>query len=450
MTAPQPDYLTDHDYPPVFHPEQAPGWLAAVLAALGHPAPARGHWCELGCGEGVSAALLAAANPDMRFTGIDLNPRHIATARARAKAAGLDNLEFHCADLRDPQGLAGPFDMIVTHGVLSWVGPEVRATLAAFIAPHLAPGGVAAVQYMSEPGGAAFRAFHAVFRACAGAPDPVAEGLARLAALREAKAGFFQMHAHAAQTLDNLLTQPPGYIRHEYMNATFQPLAFGEVAGLFSDRGLVWRGSATPLDNIDAASIPEQAARSLAGVRDTVLRETMKDLARNQALRYDLFTRPKAPAGDEAHLALLRGVVWALLPGAPPPAALTFTTPIGPVEADPRLYAPLLTRLAQGPARFGDIETIPPFAGRPGLLNQALQMALWAGIAHPLGRAPGAPGAARLNRLLLAEAAQGARVPALCAAPLGSGRAVTPAQMADLGAGGGPQALRALFGLDRG
>jgi len=31
MTAPQPDYLTDHDYPPVFHPELAPGWLAAVL-----------------------------------------------------------------------------------------------------------------------------------------------------------------------------------------------------------------------------------------------------------------------------------------------------------------------------------------------------------------------------------------------------------------------------------
>lgn len=446
------DYLTDITYPAEFHPEQAPSWLAAVLAALGRVAPAGSDWCELGCGQGFAALMMAAANPGMRVTGIDINPDHIRTAQARARAAGLTNLRFLCADIRDPDLIEGSFAWIVTHGMLSWVGDDVREALAGFVARKLAPDGVAAVHYMSEPGGAAFRAFHSVFRQMIGRPDPVAEGLALLKAMRDAQAGFFQLHPHAAQTLDHLLTQVPEYVAHEYMNPHFRPLAFHEVNKLFADADLQWLGSARPIENIEAMSVPADALKALSGTTDIALRETAKDMARNQAQRYDIFARPSPAPGDGAHLALLRRTVWGLLPGAPFLGAqareMTIATPIGPVGADARIFRPLLGRLGEGAARFDQFEAIAPFAGRPGLLNQSLQMGLGARIMHPVQRMAAPPTAAtRLNRLLLREAREGAHIPALAAPALGSGLEVTPGDLASLREGGGPAHLRMMFAL---
>lgn len=445
-------YLTDVRYPAHFHAEQAPLWLAAVLAALGRVPPAATSWCEVGCGQGFGALVLAAANPSVRFTGIDINPEHIEIARRRAEAAGLENVRFLCADVRDPDAVEGSFSHIVTHGVLSWVGDDVREAFVAFTARHLAPGGIAAVQYMSEPGGSAFRAFHSVFRQLAGRPDAVAEGLRLLTAMRDAGAGFFQLYPHAGASLDDLLTRDADYIAHEYMNPDFRPLAFREVQGAFAQAGLDWLGSAMPVENVDALSLPTEAARVIEDIRDPVLRETMKDMARNQAMRYDLFAHPAPAPGNAAHMALLRQPVWGLLPGAPflgPEAeTIVFDTRIGPVEGDARVFRPLLQRLGQGPARFADLEQVPPFAGRPGLLNQVFQMALGARFAHPVQPVRDPFGAGRLNRLLLQEAQAGAHVPALSAPALGSGFEVSAGDLAALSAGGGAPHLRLMFVLD--
>ncbi|SFX98440.1 Methyltransferase domain-containing protein [Paracoccus pantotrophus] len=443
------DYIRGIAYPAFFHREQAPAWIAAVASALGRaaPDPARAHWCEIGCGQGYAAAVLAAANPGMRLTGIDIDPGHVETARARAAAAGLENVDFICGDIRDPDLVAGQFDYIVTHGVLSWVGDAVRSAIADFIARHLAPAGIAAVHYMSEPGGAAFRAFHEVFRSVAHRPDPVAEGLRALRAMRDAGAGFFQLYPHAGQTLDNLLADHPAYVAHEYLNAVFRPLSFREVAALFSAADLGWIGSATPIENIDAVSLPAAAAKAIAPIRETALRETMKDMARNQALRYDLFARPAAPLDGPAHLELLRRWTWRLLPGAPAPGGLVFQTRIGPVDGDARIFRPLLAQLGEGPAGFAELERIQPFTGRPGLLNQALQTLLWSGAAHPVLPVGDPAPSARLNRHLLGGRAQGQAVPALACPALGSGLAFGVADLDALAAGRAGRDLRQLTAL---
>lgn len=364
------DYLQNVVYPAFFHREQSPLWLSAVSEALGRPAPAPdGSWCELGCGQGFGVAVLAAANPAMRFVGIDLNPKHIAMAKARADAAGLENVTFICADLTDPGAVEGAFDFVVCHGVLSWVPDRVRSAIAATSAGVLNPRGIAALHYMSEPGGAAFRAFHAVFRAVADRPDPIAEGLALLQAMRKAKAGFFQLHPHAEKTLDTLLDERPAYLAHEYLNPNFTPLGFAEIHGLMSQQGLRWLGSAKPIENIDAVSLPEAAAKSILPIKDVVLRETMKDMARNQPLRYDLFGKPAEPASDKVHLQMLRDREWTLLPDAPRAGALRFETTIGPVQGDAAIFGPLLDALKKEPLRFDRLEQIAPFKGRPGLLN---------------------------------------------------------------------------------
>ena len=63
---------------------------------------------DIGCGEGWSTVALAAAYPDARFVGIDLDAPSVAAARRHAAEAGLgDRVEFQNIDAAS---LAGPFD----------------------------------------------------------------------------------------------------------------------------------------------------------------------------------------------------------------------------------------------------------------------------------------------------------------------------------------------------
>ena len=71
--------------------------------------------CDLGCGQGVALNLMAKAFPNSRFIGLDNHEQAIATARASADAAGLDNATFlkrDAATLGEDRDLAGQFDYI--------------------------------------------------------------------------------------------------------------------------------------------------------------------------------------------------------------------------------------------------------------------------------------------------------------------------------------------------
>ncbi|MDH2328423.1 class I SAM-dependent methyltransferase [Cereibacter sp. SYSU M97828] len=377
-------YLTDRPYPARFHREYAPTWLASVLASLGRRPPALSgtRFLEIGCGTGLTLLQLAAANPAMQFHGIDLNPAHIRAAQATAAEARIGNARFTCGDIANlPPERA---DFIVSHGMYSWVSTEVRAMMRRFVGASLAPGGIACIHYMTAPGGLPFRAFHAAFRACRQAPDPVGAGLSRLVALRDAGAGFFQLHPHASDALDGLLADDPDYIAHDYLNAHFDPLDVAEVMADMAEEGLGRVGSAAGIENIDAVSLPAGCAAAITSERDPALREAMKDIARNQSLRYDLFMRPAPALGAAEHMDLLREQRFGVLAAAPKPGRVAFSTRIGPVEGEAAIFGPLLSRLHAGAAAFAELERLQPFAGRPGLLNQALQMLQWAGAVHPL------------------------------------------------------------------
>src|SRR5690606_10327780 len=137
-----------------------------VLTALGQQKMSgdNASWCEIGCGSGVGLVILAAANPATSFHGIDVNPVHIEQARSLADQAGVTNVRFHCADLRNI-GDMPEFDYIIAHGIYSWVSPEVREAIRWFIGGHLKADGVALLHYLTLPGAADSMAFHALFRA---------------------------------------------------------------------------------------------------------------------------------------------------------------------------------------------------------------------------------------------------------------------------------------------
>src|SRR5262245_35098195 len=121
-------YVTDVPYMRTFIPELAPAWLDHVALVSGLTPPVRGDgfaWCDLGCGQGVTAAMLAAMHPAARFYGIDAMPEHIDHARRLAAEARIDNVSFHAADFAAATDLDLPtFDYIVAHGIYSWIGSQ--------------------------------------------------------------------------------------------------------------------------------------------------------------------------------------------------------------------------------------------------------------------------------------------------------------------------------------
>src|SRR5205823_9348498 len=121
MSAQIDGYIADVPYVRPFIHELAPAWLdhVAVVGGLRPPARADGFaWCDLGCGQGVTAAILAATHPNGTFHGIDAMPGHIDHAARLAAEAEAANAHFHAADFAGALALPLPrFDYIVAHGV---------------------------------------------------------------------------------------------------------------------------------------------------------------------------------------------------------------------------------------------------------------------------------------------------------------------------------------------
>jgi SAM-dependent methyltransferase len=90
---------------------------------------------DVGCGHGSSTILLGQAFPKSQFIGFDFHPASISTARARAKAAGVDDhVSFEVARSTDypgtGYGLVAHFDCLHDMGDPVGAARHVRETLA--------------------------------------------------------------------------------------------------------------------------------------------------------------------------------------------------------------------------------------------------------------------------------------------------------------------------------
>jgi SAM-dependent methyltransferase len=81
---------------------------------------------DVGCGHGAATILMAQAFPASRFTGIDVHAESIATARARAREAGVaERVHFEVADATGYRGRG--YDLIAFFDALHDLGDPVAA-----------------------------------------------------------------------------------------------------------------------------------------------------------------------------------------------------------------------------------------------------------------------------------------------------------------------------------
>ena len=251
-------------YPARCYRALAPAFMAAAAAARGVHAPSpagRFHYCEVGCGSGLTLAVLAAANPRAHFTGVESDAEQVRAARALAGDCGLANLRILEADVMRLAPAALPrFDFMALHGVYSWVDQSARAAIVNLLASRLRPGGLAYVSYNAWPGWSSLLPvrdwLQARVRALHG---PLAERVTRardeLLALREQGVPLFTDNPVAAAVVADLREAEPGYLVHEYLLPGWSALRFDEVAGAMRAAGLDFAGEAELLFSLILALV---------------------------------------------------------------------------------------------------------------------------------------------------------------------------------------------------
>ena len=153
MSTIQADYEST-PYPHYVHPLTDPARVAVLGRIFGmRPAdPGAARVLEIGCGAGSNLLAMASRLPGSRFLGLDFAGTDIASARALAAEAGLDNVEFRQQDLLTWEPGGARFDYIIAWGVFSWVPDQMKDRLLALCRECLVPEGIACISYMTYPG----------------------------------------------------------------------------------------------------------------------------------------------------------------------------------------------------------------------------------------------------------------------------------------------------------
>jgi len=438
-------YNTDLGYTYGYYREQSPVWMDLAAAFHGSRprslSQARLRYLELGCGQGVNLALLAATFPDVEFLGVDFNPEHVAHATQLARTAGLANLRFIEGDFlalaRDPASL-GMFDHISAHGIVSWIPPAVHAALASLVGACLKPGGIYYTSYNTLPGwysAAPIQHLLRLWQRREGLPSLAAieRGRERLAALVEAKSAMTQALPGLKGRLDKFPSLAKNYLVQEYLHENWLPFWFDGMHAVLDPHKLVHVGSATAGEWYLPAMLPEAFRSILGGYQDPVERQVMLDVLINQSFRRDLWVKGRDPfwPGQQREWLLAQRFVLVHTPPLPEDGdeakRYRYPTPLGEVTGKPEIYGKIYGALATGPKPLAELMAA---SGQPlpGAL-QALSLMLNAGHALPFAPSRNPKPAQALNRAIAEAVSAGAPYNFLAAPAIGG---VVPASDTDL------------------
>ena len=428
-------YVTDVVYIRNAYREITPLWLATAALLQGQQPPELSRpfrYVDLGCGHGLTTAIIAATYPQAEVWGFDFNPSHIASARDLACRAGLTNVRFEEKSFADLAALPASglpnFDFVVAHGVLSWVSRESREHIARFIEQRLRPGGLAAVSYNVATGYAAMGPLQSLVQSLmrfnTDPSDEAASGmLDYLEVLKDCGAAFFDANPMVVDQLAALRTEDPAFVAHDLLNAAGQPLMFREVAGLMDKARCVYIGSATLTDNVDAFSVPPDMRGMIEEAPDAIVAEILRDLGLAKGFRRDIYRRGAAPLHSAVHTRLVDGITlqWTGKPFADP---ILLGAPY-PVEGLGDVARDLLHGLSAGPRTVGGLRTAETAASRPiSEFHNVVSLVIANGYAHPAMPASiqsqAQAGTTRLNLAIGTMNANGANLGHLAAAAIGS------------------------------
>lgn len=351
-------YVTDTNYVSGVYGEMSPAHLSFAAALSGQAAPDPAEpltYCDLGCGQGLTTNLMAAAYPHIAFHGNDFNPAHVVGARRLAAEAGLTNVHFYEDSfetfLRQPK-LPETFDIIALHGIYSWVSPENRAHVRRFIREKLKPGGLVYLSYNALPGWSALAPIRRLMQlqnSGGGSTAPrLQSALGSVRAAAAADMGYFKRNPGAKAWLDKMAKAQPAYLAHEYFNENWTLYYHADLVAEVAEAKLDYIATATVIDTLDGFNIAPAHAEIIAQAPDSATRETLRDFAMNQQFRRDLFIKG-ATSSTSAEMDRLWAQIGFALTRPRHEAELSILGALGRRTLSEAIANPILDALADGP-----------------------------------------------------------------------------------------------------
>lgn len=258
----------------------------------------RFRYLELGCGNGLGIATLAASFPQGIFHAVDINPTQIDNAERLKEKAGLRNLFFHEADFSEvlEQTDIRPFDHISLNGVYSWVGESTRRHIQQIIHTLLKPGGTCNISYNAMPGWAAFLPLRNLFVQAANrhfgtTPERIQKAYRSLRLMMESGFDYTDAHPEAKAVFDELANKSLSYVAHEFFSDHWQPFSFSEVASDFANLGVYYCGNTELARNTGL----DPAHAELRRYSDRLLNEDLRSIERREKHRSDAYCNGTKP-----------------------------------------------------------------------------------------------------------------------------------------------------------
>ncbi len=427
-------YVSGLEYLYGFQPELSPLRVQLALLGAGLAPPRISTACELGFGQGLTVNIHAAAQA-VHWYGTDFNPTHVGFARDLAAASGAD-VQLHdesfaefCARRDLPE-----FDLIVLHGVWSWIGDDNRALIVDFLRRKLKVGGVAHLSYNVQPGFSALIPLHPLLIGHAEALGRVREGLeSRVDAalgfaerVLAASPAYASTHPRVIDLLRSIRREDRRYLAHEYLNANWTPTCFSRVAEALAAAKLEYACSPSLQQTPEGLELTLEQRALLGEIPETSYREVVRDLMTNRSFRIDYWVKgARRLAPMERMERLLAQRVMLIREAAE--VLPTFASALGAAAA----LHPILTALVEvladhRPRTLADIEnavegrsvTVPQLCEAIGAL---VSLGAVTPVQDEAAVHAARPRTDRLNALLCAKALRGTDVRVLASPVIGTG-----------------------------
>lgn len=294
------------------YPRTHPDHLFAMARTFGLPA-APVESCrvlEIGCGSAGNLLAMAEGLPNASFVGVDPSAGEIDRGRALVDELGLGNLRLLAGTADDVEG---SFDYVVTHGVLSWVNPEIRRSILARGRALLAEHGVFYASYNVLPGWYLRGAVRGMLRRHVPDAPPeeqvhAARGLIDWLSRRITRDGG-AFRTVLDEEIARLAAADDTYLFHELLEEHNHPMWFEELVEEARAAGLAWLGEADPAANVSRLASPRtlDSLRAIAG-DDPIRIEQHFDFLRARTFRASLLvharhTRRESDCYDELFVA---------------------------------------------------------------------------------------------------------------------------------------------------
>lgn len=306
---------------------------------------------EIGCGQGLSAVMHAAATEHV-FCGLEPDARAAATTARLAQASGVP-LRLEQCSFRQFSGKTDlpQFDLIILRNVWSRLAEPDRKQVVKTLRDRLKPGGAVCIGYDALPGWSLLSPLrqllmlHVVMSQQGGSIEERFSQAVALACKQAEAGGFFAAAPPVRTLLESMAANITPELAAQWLSAHWRPFYAADVQHVLGQAQLQYVSSARLLQQIDVITLPPALREALDDTAPAAQKETVRDFVCNQTERLDIFVKGArtAPSYD---LLERQGETVVCLAVHPDQVPDRIRTPAGDVKLDQKVYAPLIKALA--------------------------------------------------------------------------------------------------------